>query len=49
MGGTIIASSNYNEGTTMKIVLDQKLGEQYDEKLNKYENTYDKKKNPTCR
>lgn len=44
MGGTIIASSNYNEGTTMKIVLDQKLGEQYDEKLNKYENTYDKKR-----
>ena len=44
MGGTIIASSNYNEGTTMKIVLDQKLGKQYDEKLNKYENTYDKKR-----
>lgn len=44
MEGTIIASSNYNEGTTMKIVLDQKLGEQYDEKLNKYENTYDKKR-----
>lgn len=44
MGGTIIASSNYNEGTTMKIVLDQKLGEQYDEKLTKYENTYDKKR-----
>lgn len=44
MGGTIIASSNYNEGTTMKIVLDQKLGEQYDEKLIKYENTYDKKR-----
>ena len=44
MGGTIIASSNYNEGTTMKIVLDQKLGEQDDEKLTKYENTYDKKR-----
>ena len=44
MGGTIIASSNYNEDTTMKIVLDQKLGEQYDEKLTKYENTYDKKR-----
>ena len=44
MGGTIIASSNYNEGTTMKIVLDQKLGEQYDEKLTKYENAYDKKR-----
>lgn len=44
MGGTIIASSNYNEGTTMKIVLDQKLGEQYDEKLTKYENDYDKKR-----
>lgn len=44
MGGTIIASSNYNEGTTLKIVLDQKLGEQYDEKLIKYENTYDKKR-----
>ena len=44
MGGTIIASSNYNEGTTMKIVLDQKLGEPDDEKLTKYENTYDKKR-----
>lgn len=44
MGGTIIASSNYNEGTTMKIVLDQKLGELDNEKLNKYENTYDKKR-----
>lgn len=44
MGGTIIASSNYNEGTTMKIVLDQKLGESDNEKLNKYENTYDKKR-----
>ena len=44
MGGTIIASSNYNEGTTMKIVLDQKLGELDNEKLTKYENTYDKKR-----
>lgn len=44
MGGTIIASSNYNEGTTMKIVLDQKLGESDNEKLTKYENTYDKKR-----
>ncbi len=44
MGGTIIASSNYNEGTTMKIVLDQKLGEPDNEKLTKYENTYDKKR-----
>lgn len=44
MGGTIIASSNYNEGTTMKIVLDQKLGELGNEKLTKYENTYDKKR-----
>ena len=44
MGGTIIASSNYNEDTTMKIVLDQKLGELGNEKLTKYENTYDKKR-----
>lgn len=44
MGGTIIASSNYNEGTTMKIVLDQKLGELDNEKLTKYENAYDKKR-----
>ena len=44
MGGTIIASSNYNEGTTMKIVLDQKLGELGNEKLTKYENAYDKKR-----
>lgn len=43
MGGTIIPSSNYSEGTTMKIILDQRLAESED-KFNKYENTYDKKR-----
>ncbi len=44
MGGTIIPSSNYGNGTTMKIVLDQKIVEEADEKLDKYEEVYDKKK-----
>ena len=43
MGGTIIPSSNYSEGTTMKIILDQRLAESED-KLNKYEKIYDKKR-----
>ena len=43
MGGAIIPSSNYGEGTTMKIILDQRLAESED-KFNKYENTYDKKR-----
>lgn len=43
MGGTIIPSSNYSEGTIMKIILDQRLAESED-KFNKYENTYDKKR-----
>lgn len=43
MGGTIIPSSNYSEGTTMKIILDQRLAESED-KFNKYENTYNKKR-----
>ena len=44
MGGTIIPSSNYGNGTTMKIVLDQKIVEEANEKYNKYENFYDEKK-----
>ena len=44
MGGTIIPSSIYGTGTTMKIVLDQKVAEEFDEKLDKYEEVYDKKK-----
>lgn len=44
MGGTIIPSSNYNNGTTMKIVLDQKIAETPNEKYVKYETAYDKKK-----
>ena len=44
MGGTIIPSSNYGNGTTMKIVLDQKIVEEANEKYNKYESFYDKKK-----
>ena len=43
MGGTIIPSSNYGKGTTMKIVLDQKIVTS-DDKLIKYESVYDKKK-----
>ena len=40
MGGTLIASSTYGKGTTMKIVLDQRQ-EVID---NKYDKVYDKKK-----
>ncbi len=40
MGGTLIATSTYGKGTTMKIVLDQKI-EVID---NKYDRVYDKKK-----
>lgn len=43
MGGTIIPSSNYSDGTIMKIILDQRLAESED-KFNKYENTYNKKR-----
>ena len=44
MGGTIIPSSNYGNGTTMKIVLDQKIVEEANEKYNQYESFYDEKK-----
>ena len=44
MGGTIIPSSNYGNGTTMKIVLDQKIVEEANEKYTKYESAYDEKK-----
>lgn len=44
MGGTIIPSSNYGNGTTMKIVLDQKIVEESNEKYTKYESAYDEKK-----
>jgi signal transduction histidine kinase/BarA-like signal transduction histidine kinase len=44
MGGTIIPGSIYGTGTTMKIVLDQKVAKEADEKLDKYEEVYDKKK-----
>ena len=43
MNGTIVPSSNYGSGTTMKIILDQK----YDvtsNNLNKYDDIYDTKK-----
>lgn len=42
MGGTIIPSSVYGRGTTIKVVLDQKIAES-DDTLNKYESVYDKK------
>ena len=44
MGGTIIPSSNYGNGTTMKIVLDQKIVEEDNEKYNKYKYIYEEKK-----
>lgn len=43
MGGALIPSSTYGNGTTMKIVLDQKIF--YEESgLEKYESVYDKKR-----
>ena len=42
MGGTIIPSSVYGRGTTIKVVLDQKIADT-DDTLNKYESVYDKK------
>ena len=44
MGGTIIPTSVYDKGTTIKIVLDQKVVNKNDTDLNKYEEVYDKKK-----
>ena len=44
MGGTIIPSSVYDKGTTIKIVLDQKVVKNDNNNLNKYEEVYDKKK-----
>lgn len=43
MNGTIIPSSIYGSGTTMKIVIDQKVFEEENE-ITKYENILDKKK-----
>ena len=43
MNGTIVPSSSYGRGTTMKIILDQKY-DNIDTSLNKYDNIYDKKK-----
>lgn len=42
MGGTIIPSSVYGRGTTIKVVLDQKIAD-LDDALDKYESVYDKK------
>ena len=44
MGGTLITNSIYGKGTTMKIVLDQRIADNRDERLTKYEDTFDKKK-----
>lgn len=44
MGGTIIPSSVYDKGTTIKIVLDQKIVNNDNNDLTKYEEVYDKKK-----
>ena len=41
MNGTIIPNSLYEKGTTMKVVLDQKIYEE-ESKLTKYEKEYDK-------
>ena len=43
MNGTIVPSSSYGSGTTIKIILDQKY-DTIDTSLNKYDNIYDKKK-----
>ncbi len=43
MNGTIIPSSSYGSGTTIKIILDQKY-DTIDTDINKYDNIYDKKK-----
>lgn len=43
MNGTIVPSSSYGSGTTMKIILDQKY-DTMDTDINKYDNIYDKKK-----
>ena len=43
MNGTIVPSSSYGSGTTIKIILDQKY-DTIDTDLNKYDNIYDKKK-----
>lgn len=44
MGGTIIPSSVYDKGTTIKIVLDQKVVSDTNNEITKYEEVYDKKK-----
>ena len=43
MNGTIVPSSSYGSGTTMKIILDQKY-DLANTNLDKYDNIYDKKK-----
>lgn len=43
MGGTIIPISSYGKGTTIKMILDQKVVEK-DKTIKKYESFYDKKK-----
>ena len=42
MNGTIVPSSSYGSGTTIKIILDQKY-DTIDTDINKYDNIYDKK------
>ena len=44
MNGTIIPNSVYDKGTTIKVVLDQKMVDIDTSGLNKYEKVYDKKK-----
>ena len=44
MNGTIIPSSVYDKGTTIKVVLDQKVASTDTSGLNKYEEVYDEKK-----
>ena len=43
MNGTIVPTSSYGNGTTIKVILDQKY-EDNNTSLNKYDNIYDKKK-----
>ena len=44
MGGTIIPTSVYDKGTTIKIVIDQKIVTDTENEITKYEEVYDKKK-----
>ena len=41
MNGTMLISSDYGIGTKVKIILDQKIGEEEETEISKYESTFD--------